>query len=234
VDDTSPRVARKLLRQALESWGLPDDLVGDATLAVSELAANLVQHVMSGLVSAPGRPVPGGPELWLYRRWGDDRGQIVCKTFDPQRAWRRNPPPAPLDERGRGLTIVDAIAQDWGCHLTRSVLGGPEGAVPGKAVWFAMDVPADRPSCERLTPVLAAGELESLLVARGVKAVHHRHGKHAVLSMRKGPAVWCEDQEFSWLLDREPTRLPFTDLFDAAERLVRIHEEHDSELLASS
>jgi hypothetical protein len=231
VDDTCPGVARKLLRRALEHWELPGDLIYDATLAVSELAANLVQHVMSNLAADDAPRAAGGPELWLYRRRRDHHSQIVCKTFDPQRGWTRNPPPDPLDECGRGLAIVEAIVEEWGCHLTRSMLGGPGRAIPGKAVWFAMAVPGAEPPSARLTPGHAADELRALLLARGIKVVHRDAGDQVAVFMPNGPAVWCHDQAFSWSLDRGRTCRPFADIVDVAEQLVRIHEEHHSGVL---
>jgi len=44
------------------------------------------------------------------------------------------PMPPPSSSRGRGLPIVDSLADDWG------VIPAPHG--PGKTIWFKIAVPA--------------------------------------------------------------------------------------------
>ncbi|MEU6720728.1 ATP-binding protein [Nonomuraea sp. NPDC046802] len=233
ADDSCPKIARGLLRQAIERWKLPKGLIGDATLAVSELATNLIQHVMRDMVAGSTNHQGGGPELWVYRRDQSDHCQLVCKTFDPQRVWNHKPPrrlPDTFDEHGRGLAIVADVSHEWGCHLTRSMLGGPDGAVSGKAVWFSMNIPqvVQPRDVPPVTPIQAGRELQAILCARGIKVIHREDGKQAVISMPKGPTVWCQNQAFSWVNSQTRTRRPLTDIVDTAEYLIQLHEEHDA------
>jgi hypothetical protein len=214
--------------------GLPDDLIYDATLAVNELASNVFQHVLGrgNLPNDPQDAMAGGPELWLYRRGQHHQSQIVCKVFDSQREVRSHVPaqPGPADdllEHGRGLGIVRALTHAWGCHLTRSRIGGGQWAVPGKAVWFAMRIPpyaAEQPI--HLTPAQAAQGLQLMLSARGIpKAIRHDAQAQSVLSVTNGLTVWCRNESFSWTMNGTPIHCPFTDVIEATEQLVRLHEE---------
>ena len=72
---------------------------------------------------------------------------------------------------GRGLHVIDGLSQGrWGHHLTRARLGGWK--VSGKAVWFALPVPAssalDRFRGPQPGSVQAAGILERMLSERGI------------------------------------------------------------------
>jgi hypothetical protein len=49
--------------------------------------------------------------------------------------------PPPSSSRGRGLPIVDSLADDWG------IIPAPRG--PGKTIWFKIAVPA--PATQDLT-----------------------------------------------------------------------------------
>ncbi len=228
--DTGPGVARGLLRDTLRQWRLPDELIDDAVLAVSELTANLVQHVMSKHHDLRDR----SPELWLYRRGAGERDQIVCKAFDPLRDWAPDTPADELDEHGRGLSIVDAVVTDWGCHLTRSMLGGPGRSVPGKAVWFAIDAPlAPEPTVAWTAPE-AARLLQRALVTRDIPCRRDQDGGRAVVSVFDGPIVRCEERTFTWMLGRELTRRPYGELVEVTERLVQIHEQRTARTAGSS
>ncbi|MEV5413266.1 ATP-binding protein [Thermopolyspora sp. NPDC052614] len=265
---TCAGVARRLLRQALERMGLPDDQIYDATLAVNELAANVYTHVLtrtrpttpgpstttpgpstiapdassaratSSITTAdasPGIPDPtpaGAPELWLYRRGQNEDAQLVCKVFDPQREPRTRIPtqvtPAhEFQEHGRGLTIVKNLAANWGCHLTRSRLGG-SCSIPGKAVWFAMPLPpwsAHRPP-PRLTPAQAAHLLQSMLAARGIPGITRSdEWGQSTLVIRNTLKVRCQNATFTWTTNGFSAHYAFCDITETAEQLVRLHEE---------
>ncbi|WP_192808867.1 ATP-binding protein, partial [Actinomadura montaniterrae] len=134
--------ARRVLRDALASLGVRDEVIGDAQLMVSELATNAHQHAGDH----------GPHELWLYL--GDpasgpsggpsDRpgvlagGEVRCAVFDayaeaalPGYSWTSG-------DCGRGLSIVRELSCGrWGMLRTLSRLGP---GVRGKAVWFAVPV----------------------------------------------------------------------------------------------
>ncbi|MFG2131715.1 ATP-binding protein [Streptomyces sp. NPDC048751] len=101
------RLARHLAVNQLHSWGIPYGTDTHHTLAliVAELAANAVTH---GRV--PGRDF----ELRLSLVPGSVRVEVT-----DTRSGARLPgpgdvrPPGPLDEDGRGLALVDALADRW-------------------------------------------------------------------------------------------------------------------------
>ncbi|MEU3945999.1 ATP-binding protein [Streptomyces sp. NPDC029526] len=109
------RLARLLATEQLRTWGLPPH---PAELIVGELAANAVTH---GRVS--GRDF----RLLLYVVGGTLRIEVTDTRGDrlpcPQRSVAENTEDA---ESGRGLLLVDALADRWG------VVSGPP---PLKTVW---------------------------------------------------------------------------------------------------
>ncbi|QNE76961.1 ATP-binding protein [Streptomyces finlayi] len=115
------RLARLLTVAHLDLWGLPSD---SAAHIVAELATNATVH---GRV--PGRDF----RLELAVRHGsllrievsDARGE--CLPPGPGAV----KPPAEDSEAGRGLLIVDALADHWG------VTPGP---VPRKTVWAELSL----------------------------------------------------------------------------------------------
>lgn len=112
------RLARLLTIAHLGSWGLPTEA---AAHIVAELAGNAVLH---GRV--PGRDfqlsLTVHRERCLRIEVTDTRGERL-----PSMATQ-----ADDAESGRGLLIVDALADRWG------VISGP---VPRKTVWAEIDLP---------------------------------------------------------------------------------------------
>lgn len=102
--------ARALVRRELSRWGL-DELIDDCCLIVSELASNAVRY--------------GGNVFAL--RLGSNGTWVYGEVFDQGEGVPRQRE-ADLDSLGgRGLLIVDELADDWG------VAGSGRG---GKTVWF--------------------------------------------------------------------------------------------------
>lgn len=101
------RLARRLAVGQLADWGVPygSDTSDTVAAVVAELAANAVTH---GRV--PGRDF----ELRLSLVAGSVRVEVT-----DTRAESRPPapgavrPPHPLDEHGRGLVVVGALADRW-------------------------------------------------------------------------------------------------------------------------
>lgn len=101
------RLARHLALHQLNSWGVPHGTERSDTAAVlvAELAANAVTH---GRV--PGRDF----ELRLTLA----EGVLRIEVSDPRTEHRPPPPggvepPAPLADSGRGLFLVEALADRW-------------------------------------------------------------------------------------------------------------------------
>jgi anti-sigma regulatory factor (Ser/Thr protein kinase) len=113
----SAATARRLAQVViLRHWGLGPRLTEDAVLLVSELVGNAVRHT--------GARVFG---LRMRRR----RGWIRVEVRDPSRGLPCLMPVQELDISGRGLFLVDELADRWGVDLLPR----------GKTTWFEMRVP---------------------------------------------------------------------------------------------
>jgi anti-sigma regulatory factor (Ser/Thr protein kinase) len=116
----SPATARHYTGDHLKKWGVPGDLREAAEHIVTELVTNAVQHASSQTYTlivtiASGRAVvtvlDGGPYRHLApREAGAD------------------------EEGGRGLALVEALADEWGHYEHRGRL----------AVYAALRIPAQR------------------------------------------------------------------------------------------
>ncbi|MFF2012792.1 ATP-binding protein [Streptomyces sp. NPDC058195] len=124
------RSARHLARHVLHDWGIPyrSHASEAAELIVSELAANAATH---------GRVAGRDFELRLRHSPGRDGTRGVLRIEVSDTRGERRPPgpvrlvPPPSDaEGGRGLVLVDALADRWAV-LDRN---------PGKTVRAELDV----------------------------------------------------------------------------------------------
>ena len=121
------RLARHLALHQLDAWGIPhgSDTSDTVAVVVAELAANAVTH---GRV--PGRDF----ELRLSLVTGSVRIEVTDTRTGPR-------PPAPgaveqpdlLDDTGRGLVLVEALAHRW--EVVERV------PPPGKTVRVEIDLP---------------------------------------------------------------------------------------------
>jgi anti-sigma regulatory factor (Ser/Thr protein kinase) len=113
------RLARLLATEQLRTWGLPLD---PARQVVAELAANAATHSR-----VPGR----GSRLTLYVVADTLRIEVTdtCGDRPP-----RLQDPAPDAVSGRGLVLVEALADRWG------VAQGPH---PRKTVWAELNFAPD-------------------------------------------------------------------------------------------
>ncbi len=103
--------ARRFARQALEQLGC-EDLTDTVQLLVSELVVNAVLHA-----SSPSR---------LSLSLDDERLRVEVADLDP--ALPQIQAFAPSAASGRGLLILDSLADEWGV----------EPSAQGKTVWFAL------------------------------------------------------------------------------------------------
>ncbi|MEU5309249.1 ATP-binding protein [Streptomyces sp. NPDC021562] len=110
------RLARLLTAEQLRMWGLPLD---PATQIVAELAANAATH---GRV--PGRDFG----LLLYVVGSTLRIEVTDTRGDLQPQPQHSAPDA---ESGRGLVLVDALADKWGVT---------PGLSPRKTVWAEIEM----------------------------------------------------------------------------------------------
>ncbi|MEU1803886.1 ATP-binding protein [Streptomyces sp. NPDC019937] len=102
--------ARRLVRAALNTWDL-DPLIEDGMLIVSELVGNAARHSGCRLVRVSVR---------LH-----DRDRVRLTVTDKCRQLPTAQEPCCDDESGRGLMLVDAMADRW----------GTEYRTWGKIVW---------------------------------------------------------------------------------------------------
>ncbi len=117
--------ARRFIRETLR--GQPVELVDTVELMVSELAANCVLHARTDFEVAVSL---------------QDRLRIEVR--DDSGAHPELQSPAPEDRSGRGLRIVQALADSWGIAWAPS----------GKTVWAVLELPSSRsddPSRARAT-----------------------------------------------------------------------------------
>ncbi|MEV0304443.1 ATP-binding protein [Streptomyces prasinus] len=125
------RLARRLVSHRLDAWGHPYASPANetVTLIAAELTANAVRH---GHV--PGR------DFHLSLTEAEDG--TLCVEVTDTRTERRPvagtpaQAPAPDGESGRGLLLVDALADDWGVR--------PRPTGPGKTVWAEYVLPPGR------------------------------------------------------------------------------------------
>jgi len=125
--------------------GCPAD-PGDAALVVSELFANALMHGPAG-----GRVLVG------YCLWPGGARIVVCDAGGATSPGLRDP--GVLEEGGRGLQVVDAVAAAWGSFRAGHAL----------AVWCDLGKPLDCPAngdvWAWLRAVLAAGALAATTAA---------------------------------------------------------------------
>jgi anti-sigma regulatory factor (Ser/Thr protein kinase) len=106
--------ARRLTRHQLQTrWLLSPQLTDDAVLLVSELVGNAVTHAGAHAFG-----------LRIRRR----RGRVRIEVRDPSRALPCHLPVRELDVSGRGLWLVDKLADRWGVDLLPH----------GKSTWFEL------------------------------------------------------------------------------------------------
>lgn len=113
-DVTSPADARLFVTHWARTWGYRT-LIPAAALLTSELATNAVIHAAQEFEVEVANTGHG----------------IHVAVTDPSGALAAMLPASAVDEHGRGLRVVDAVASSWGVDRI-------DGS--GKAVWFELDV----------------------------------------------------------------------------------------------
>jgi phosphoserine phosphatase RsbU/P len=127
---TSVRAARQFVTETL--LDLPDTFVEDIVLLVSELATNSVNHAHS--------PFTLGVEL--------DLRSIRIEITDTTHELPRKRTPLVDEPYGRGLHIVDSLAESWGVGIS---------ADGGKTIWVVVPLPVTAELSEAMVHRQAAG-----------------------------------------------------------------------------
>ncbi|GHJ37993.1 ATP-binding protein [Streptomyces sp. TS71-3] len=112
------REARRAIADRLRAWRLPDSVLDDAILIVSELVTNAVCHTPSArILCCVGLTTDQLVHLEVHDHGSSPRSVLPCSPgFD--------------EENGRGLMLVENIAKEWG--VERSVF------TRGNTVWAAL------------------------------------------------------------------------------------------------
>ncbi len=115
-DPQSPRLARRFLTGLLVAWQVQGDVTETAELCLSELVTNAVIH--AGTESVLTVYLDDGVLTVQVRDHGADPGVELIAEEDPLRVF------------GRGLQLVDALADRW----------GSEHDDHGTTSWFSLEV----------------------------------------------------------------------------------------------
>ncbi|MFJ1934835.1 MULTISPECIES: ATP-binding protein [unclassified Kitasatospora] len=126
----STPVARQLLRAYLAALPTGDRYRDTAELLLGELFANAVQHT-----DAP-------TDRLIEIRFALVRDRLRLEVHDAGTGRPSLHTPTPEDEHGRGVLLVNELAEKWGCC--------PRAGGVGKFVW-ALIAPAPSPTSTLLT-----------------------------------------------------------------------------------
>lgn len=110
--------ARARLREHARAWQIPDESLETAVLLLSELMTNACKHAHV----SPGREIS---TRCILRN-----GTLRVEVSDAADEFPQPCEPSPDDESGRGLTLLEALADAW------DVFPRPYGI--GKTVWFEL------------------------------------------------------------------------------------------------
>lgn len=119
---SSVAIARKRLCSELQDCGVRPGAVDDAAVIISELLSNALRHA---------RPLPSGQIQVSWTRHGDVIEIAVSDGGAMTEPRRGQPTLSSLG--GRGLGIVEALAEDWGVRheadrtTVWAVLSAPHG-----------------------------------------------------------------------------------------------------------
>ncbi|WP_330336275.1 ATP-binding protein [Streptomyces sp. NBC_00557] len=106
--------ARRVVRDLLTAWDVPEGARDDAVLVTSELVTNALVHAAGTRIAC------------RLRRTADRlRIEVEDQAGGPVLPAVRHP--GPEDQHGRGLFLVDTLSRDWGVS--------PVGGRPGGIVW---------------------------------------------------------------------------------------------------
>ncbi|MFI2437448.1 ATP-binding protein [Streptomyces sp. NPDC018693] len=119
-------IGRGFVRDALAVWGLDDHHTDRATLIISELIGNAAKHTSCHSVRlVVRRPSPAWVRVGVVDRAPRLVPELHRAGVD--------------DESGRGLLLIDSVADRWGYDIR-----GPGRRPWGKEVWAELRTEADQ------------------------------------------------------------------------------------------
>jgi hypothetical protein len=109
VDASRIHVARDFTVATLRRWGIAERCE-DIAIVVSELLTNALRHAL---------PAPGGTRTgWPVQLGLLQPGNcVVCAVADPSKAALAPRKPGYFSETGRGLQVIAALSDRWGCTV---------------------------------------------------------------------------------------------------------------------
>jgi signal transduction histidine kinase/DNA-binding response OmpR family regulator len=110
------KAARDVMRGILEEWEVAADDTERVLLALSEMVTNAIVH--------------GRPPIEVHVRMASSA--LIVQVFDAATSIPRRARPGVDDEHGRGLVIIERLAERWGIRPAPS----------GKAVWASLAIRA--------------------------------------------------------------------------------------------
>ena len=140
TDAKSVGMARDFCLSTMRRWGV-QDRGDDMTVVVSELLTNALRH---GVPHAPApsrsqvqaRAGAAAPGRWPVRLALVQPGHFVlCAVADPSPRLPEPKEPDYLAESGRGLHVISALSDRWGCTVPTEA---------GKVVWALFSVHLDQ------------------------------------------------------------------------------------------
>jgi serine/threonine-protein kinase RsbW len=93
-------LARTTIAGLLAEWGLDGDVIEKAVIFTSEFAANAVRHASESLAFVLTSSIKDG--------------HLTVSVMDFAAGLPEKRDPAPHDVCGRGLVLVDSVADEWG------------------------------------------------------------------------------------------------------------------------
>ena len=121
------RAGRDFALATLHRWGAAD-LRDDVAVVVSELLTNALRHALTD-ISLPSHATPVRLGLLQPGR------SVICAVADPSQRVPQPREPGILTESGRGLHVIEALADAWGYT---------QPGHAGKVVWALFRLPVLR------------------------------------------------------------------------------------------
>lgn len=122
---------RAFVAETLKEWGVgeEDPLSETAVLLISEIAGNAIRA--SDDPASPGMPLvdEDGHTASIAVGMKTDRRRILLQVWDEAPGIPKIGTPGLDDESGRGLMIIDAVSESYGCYRARM----------GKVFWAIVD-----------------------------------------------------------------------------------------------
>lgn len=101
---TVPTIARRQVRAALTDWQVSPEDIDTAVQVISEIAANAIEHTLSPRVRLEVERLPDEIQVAVRDSGPRPKAPLAARTD------------AGMEEGGRGLLLVHALAARWGAE----------------------------------------------------------------------------------------------------------------------